>query len=81
MDQQDLEALSAAGRKCEFCGKNASSGYVDARKAVYWCRECGLDLDRVLVELYSTRTNPHQPDMMEKALETLKERRLRGRGN
>ena len=52
LDMKQIEALSIIGKKCEFCGKEASSGEIRAGGgAIYWCFDCGLERGVILRDL------------------------------
>jgi hypothetical protein len=60
-DPKVLRALSAIGKKCEFCGKDAVSGEILAGGgAIYWCSDCGLEFGRILTDLAVSE----RPDLM-----------------
>jgi hypothetical protein len=66
LDKQ-IQALSVVGRKCEFCGTDASSGEMRARGgAIYWCEDCGLERSRILVDLLASE----QPDLVQRSKES-----------
>jgi hypothetical protein len=63
---QQVEALSIAGKKCEFCRKGAFSGeMVAGRGAIYWCFGCGLEFGRILMELIRSE----RPDLIQRSQE------------
>ena len=62
LDPKDLEALSVAGKKCEFCGQAAHSGAMDAAHPIYWCFDCGLEFGRILADLCINE----RPDLMQR---------------
>ena len=66
MDLKEIEALSVIGKKCEFCGREASSGQMSSKEgAVYWCFDCGLEFVRILSDsLVSER-----PDLLQRSKE------------
>jgi hypothetical protein len=67
LDKQDLkqiEALSIVGKKCEFCGREASSGQMSSKEgAVYWCFDCGLEFVRILGDLLVAE----RPDLLQRS--------------
>lgn len=65
LDPRALEALSVAGKKCEFCGQAAHSGVMDATHPIYWCFDCGMELGRILVDL----CRAERPDLIQRGKE------------
>ena len=65
LDPKDLEALSVAGKKCEFCGQAAESGAMDAAHPVFWCSDCGMEFGRILADLCEAE----RPDLLHRAKE------------
>ena len=60
LDPKKLAALSVTGKKCEFCGRDAASGTIDAGGAIYWCSDCGMEYSRILAELCASE----RPDLV-----------------
>ncbi len=55
LDLKQIQALSVADKKCEFCGREAYSGEMRADgHAIYWCYDCSLERGSILIELIST---------------------------
>ena len=66
LDLKQIEALSVVGKKCEFCGRDASSGEMRAGGgAVYWCFDCGLERAVILRDLLVAE----RPDLLERSNE------------
>ena len=66
LDLKEIEALSVVGKKCEFCGKDAFSGEMQARGgAIYWCFDCGLEFTDNLKDLLLTE----RPDLLQRSQE------------
>jgi hypothetical protein len=66
LDLKEIEALSVIGKKCEFCGGDASSGQMRAAGgAVYWCFDCGLEIAGILRDLLLNE----RPDLLERSKE------------
>ena len=65
LDPKELEAFSVTGKQCEFCGRAADSGVMDAKRPIYWCDGCGMQFGRILADLFSSRW----PDMMKRGKE------------
>jgi hypothetical protein len=67
LDKQDLkqiEALSSVGKKCEFSGREASSGQMSSKEgAVYWCFDGGLEFVRILGDLLVAE----RPDLLQRS--------------
>jgi hypothetical protein len=61
-DPQELSRLSLAGKKCEFCGKDAVSGVGYGETSARWCFDCGLEFSRIMVELELARPHLQQLD-------------------
>lgn len=52
LDQEQIEALSLVGKKCEFCGREAFSGEMRAGGgSINWCFDCGLEFGVIFREL------------------------------
>lgn len=59
---EEIQALSVVGKKCEFCGKRASSGeMLAAGGAIYWCVDCGVEFRRIFADLIKSE----RPDLMD----------------
>lgn len=55
LDMKEIERLSVVGKKCEFCGRDASSGEMRVGSgAIYWCFDCGLEHGRILMDLLAS---------------------------
>jgi hypothetical protein len=66
LDPKDLQALSVIGKKCEFCGKEASSGQMaPSGGGMYWCFDCGLEFGRILTELLVSE----RPELLQRSKE------------
>src|SRR5215510_12322540 len=66
LNLEQIQALSVVGKKCEFCGKGASSGQmVTGRAPIYWCFVCGLEISRIMAELIVSE----RPDLIQKGKE------------
>jgi hypothetical protein len=65
LEPKKLEAWSITGKKCEFCGRPAHSGVMDASGPVYWCFDCGMEFGRVLADLCVS----DRPDLMRRTKE------------
>jgi len=64
LDLKQIEALSVVGKKCEFCGREASSGQMSSTEgAVYWCFDCGLEFIRIL----SDSLVAERPDLLQRS--------------
>jgi len=57
LNREQLMALSIIGKKCEFCGRDASSGVRGSQSTIYWCFDCGLEYNRIVADLLSAE-NP-----------------------
>jgi hypothetical protein len=65
LDPKELEALAVTGKKCEFCGRAAHSGVMDAGRPIYWCFDCGMEFGRVLADLCISE----RPDLVQRSKE------------
>ena len=66
LDMKEIEALSVVGKKCEFCGSDASSGEMRAGGgAIYWCFDCGLERGAILMDLLVAE----RPDLLQRTKE------------
>ena len=66
LDMKQIEALSVIGKKCEFCGEDASSGDMRAGGgAIYWCFDCGLERGVILRDLLVAE----RPDLLQRGEE------------
>jgi hypothetical protein len=64
LDWKEIEALSVLGKKCEFCGSDASSGELRPNGgATYWCFDCGSELMRILSDLLRAE----RPDLLQRS--------------
>ncbi len=64
LDLKEIEALSVLGKKCEFCGSDASSGELRPDVgATYWCFDCGSELMRILSDLLRAE----RPDLLQRS--------------
>lgn len=62
LDHEQLARMSIIGKKCEFCGKEASSGeFITKDNAIHWCFDCGLELFQIVAGLMVAE----RPDLME----------------
>jgi protein-arginine kinase activator protein McsA len=51
-DLANVISHSIIGKKCEFCGKDASSGVSSQTgKSTYWCFDCGLERSRIQMDM------------------------------
>jgi hypothetical protein len=51
LDLKQAGALSVAGKKCEFCGLDALLVSWDAENPVYWCHDCRLKFQSIVISL------------------------------
>ena len=66
MDMKEIEAMSVIGKKCEFCGRDSSSGETRAGGgAIYWCSDCGLERVVILRDLLVAE----RPDLFQRSKE------------
>jgi len=66
LDPKQIEALSVIGKKCEFCGRDASSGEMRAGGgAIYWCFDCGLEFASIFQQLLVAE----RPDLLQRSKE------------
>jgi len=57
------EALSVAGRDCEFCGRaGRHPGVRYAERRIYWCDDCGTEFWKIFMELFA----PERPFLMQR---------------
>jgi transposase-like protein len=60
---EEIKAFSIIGKKCDFCGEDATSGVGSPRStSTYLCRDCGWEWSRISQELL---TSEH-PEMIQR---------------
>ena len=66
LDMKQINALSAIGKKCEFCGRDAVSGEMRAGGgAIYWCFDCGMERAVIFRDLLLAE----RPDLLQRSKE------------
>jgi hypothetical protein len=61
---EEIKAFSIIGKKCDFCGEDATSGVGSPRStSTYWCGDCGWERSLILMEL-STSEHPELTQQM-----------------
>ncbi len=62
-DLNPIQSLSSVGKKCEFCGKNASSSEITSTgNASYRCFDCACELGVIMNDLLVTE----RPDLLQR---------------
>lgn len=66
LDMKQVGGLGVAGKKCEFCGRDAFSGEMRASGgAIFWCFDCGLERGVILRDLLVAE----RPDSLQRSKE------------